>query len=228
MSRNYTVEGGSGYHDDDPHRLFLEKFETLFEVAREATTRAYSYRKKPVRVGTAILSVVDGTTIWGITDGYNTKRDSHQKICGEKKGLRKASLGGYTHAIGMVVVSSTDTDEIEGINGVRTPTLMPCSVCQGDFRADPIARLDMIVVTAGLDHDVVQVNTASRLARITADGDSDLLVHEQTLSGLDFARLVPVYDSMNRDQQFFPKDKRLTSSELVTATILSHRTTIAQ
>ncbi len=224
MARQYTVEAGAGYPYDDPYRLFLGKLSQLREIARDAAAnKAYSYRQIPVLVGTAALNVVDGTRFWGVTNGYNTKAERKQKHCSELKALDKARLGGFTRAIGMVVVSSTNRQENEGITGFPTPTLLPCGVCQGDFRGHPIARNDTLVVTAHLTEDTIQVNTVGRLAEIIADGESDRLVYDRTLSGLDFDRLVPRYDMLKKDQLYIPEAKRLSGPEMVTFSILSHR-----
>ncbi|HMT19201.1 MAG TPA: hypothetical protein PKD20_04045 [Candidatus Saccharibacteria bacterium] len=221
MSRPRLVESGRERDDFDPYRLLVYKMQTLRSVAREAALRGYSHRPKPVRVGSAALAVVEGTGLWGLADGYNTKRTGKDKNCSEYKTESKIRSAGFNKIIAYWIASSTNIDEIEGIIEMRSSTLVPCDVCHGDFEASPIVVPETLIITSGLDHDVLQINTVERLARIMKERD-ERAINDQTISTPDFGRLLARYDYLVNMQQYIPVEKRLTGAELVVTSFLSY------
>lgn len=221
MSSRSLIEFGTEQAGYDPYRHLIYKLPALRNIAREAAKKAYSYREKPVLVGSAALAIIEGSGQWGIDDGYNTKRIGKEKNCSERKTILKAQKAGFNKILALWIASSTNKDEIEGILEMRSSTLVPCDVCHGDFIASPLITPDTLIISGGLDHDIVQINTVQRLARIMKERDEDA-INEQTLTTPDFGRLLTRYDYLDNLQQFIPSSKRLTGAELVVTSFLSY------
>ena len=165
---------------------------------------------------------MEGSEIWALTYGYNTKAEHDEKSCAEKKDLEAAEDEGMTRTIGMFNVSDNTIEQNRSITDIPSLNLPPCSVCHGDFRAHPVARPEMLIATGGLKHDTVQINTAERFLRLQTE-EPDLVLYESYVGGLDGERLVRAYDMLKSQQKFSPEVKRLEPHQLVITAVLSHR-----
>lgn len=121
---------------------FEHQLEELIRRARQASTRAVSYRD--FRVGCAVLAENDrgrtrrflGANAKPIADG--------PKICAEQVAVMAAVTYGYDRIIGMVVAGDPQPD---GRTGIQAPTLHPCWHCRQMLGSLPNMRAETIVVT---------------------------------------------------------------------------------
>jgi cytidine deaminase len=131
-----------------------------------AEWEAYSYRN--FHVGAAIYAVDPGSAAVGINAAGNLKLNiERQKVCAEKRALRRAVKAELTHAIGFVCVGTTDRDQIEAVSGLRSPTLHLCSDCRIETVGEsPLVTDHTLMVTSGIESDITQVHTFGQMTEM--------------------------------------------------------------
>jgi cytidine deaminase len=205
-----------GNHPEfDPYHLFIGMIPNMVDQARYAAKNdSESYRG--FLVGAAAFAVNFGAQETFVFASGNTKRNEHKtKICAEKKVLNAAKKVGATRVIGLIVAGTTDIEKIEEVTNARTSTLHPCGECRTLFEGHSMVRNDLIVVTAGLEDDTYQVQTAAELRDAYAARSATHLESQETFEGFEnWNERQSLYDYLAIAEQTVPEAQRRSSAQL--------------
>lgn len=199
----------------DPYRAFIEDVPDMVRRARDARKRsAYSYRD--FLVGGAAFAWTIGTTETGVDVSGNTKSTKRkEKVCSEPKLLQKAKKAGYNALIGLVVVGTTDVNEIIKVNNFASPTLHPCTSCQGDLLNSPLVSESLIIVTAGSDSDIYQVHSLAELDNMYSSHsvETDQRMCQEGF-GRAWTKRLPMYDALVLAEAAVPLEQQRSRAML--------------
>jgi len=151
-------ENGSEIHEQfDPLSILFEMGPFLIKNARAIREKyATSYRNVLVSAS-ALVRNTQEQKMRAYVGFNNTPYQGAQKHCAEMKSFGQADHDGYRRHDAVIVVGPTDTNMIEGITGIATPTLYPCDSCL-DLLDDAT-----VVVTVGAEEDVYEAHTGAEL-----------------------------------------------------------------
>jgi len=193
----------------DPYRAFIEDVPDMVRKARDARKySAYSYRD--FLVGGSVFAWTIGTTETAVFSSGNTKTTKNkQKVCAEPKLLQHARKAGYSALIGLVVVGTTNRDEIKGVNKYDAPTLHPCVPCQTDLLGNGLVSDDLIVITAGAEHDIYQVHSLGEILAMYRDENVEEVqrAHQEGF-GRKWQSRVQIYDSLSLAEAIIPVEQQ--------------------
>jgi Cytidine and deoxycytidylate deaminase zinc-binding region len=168
----------TNFYEQDPsgdagnaldYGVFLRNLPGLINDARSSYVNADSYRFFGVG-SSGMFTTEDGLVI---VMGRNLKPEPDvPKICAEKDLLAHAEQVGAVKMIGMVVVATTDREQIEEVNGFASPTLKPCKDCVAMLNDSDIVDNTSLIVTAGANLDILEVNLMSDLSANEANTDT--------------------------------------------------------
>ena len=205
----------------DPYHHFIDSVPFLVESARSAA-RIDSHSYRGFLVGAAAFTLVAQSQEIGIFTSGNLKRGPHTaKVCAEKKALARAEKAGYAEAIGIVVAATSDTELIEEVTGVASPTLHPCGECRRLFDKHPIMQDETLIVTVGLDSDEYQVHSHAQLRTLYERNETELLMQPSGYGFGSWDMHVATYEFLTHAETAVPEGERRSPAKLAQLALLA-------
>lgn len=159
--QNLSSELGASNGADIYRQLVIDTPGLIVNARVAATEQAYSYRNFLVGASAAV-STADGSET--ISTGNLKKRPDTDKVCAEKRLFGIAEKIGALSLAGIVVVGTTNRREIADVSERPTSTLCLCSDCRNVlFATSRFVTNNFLVVTAGLDRDIIEAQTYGAL-----------------------------------------------------------------
>lgn len=207
----------------DPYREFVRNVPRMVQTAREeARENGLSPRK--FLVGAAVMAVQSDTHEMKIFHAANTKRKNKNKVCAEQRALGRVKKDGssFDTAIGIVVAGPSSPEEIGTVTEIVTPTLHPCIECQNDFHDHDLVSDDTLILTAGLDADMYQVQSIAEVRHHHSENNTYRIdAPVMPLHDGSWERRIDVYETLRAAEANMPKNSQRPSQLLAQLALIT-------